>query len=310
MNLSDIGIYYLSGAPSIVTSLAIESLSTIYSNGTYKIFEFIVLNDGDATVTDIWWQFDAGNGDVINSTMNMTLTPNERAFVYIEYNYSAAGNYNIKANATGLSQSTIVTGSLSSESEITGLNITNFEVLNEDGTRVVFEIDAQNVLTDTLTGLNWSLDDGNGQTLNSNQNFTLAGNETIFIFVEHDYSNGGQFESTATVSNADYSDSSSINFEVKHLEAENLSVLNQTGTKIIFEFIMKNYLNTNITNASFSFDTKNSNVINSTIPIQLQPDEEIFIYLEEDFGVSGTFNVNATARNGTLTDSTNLTIVI
>ena len=36
-----------------VVSLAIESINTLYSNGTLKIFEFVILNDGDTTVTDV-----------------------------------------------------------------------------------------------------------------------------------------------------------------------------------------------------------------------------------------------------------------
>jgi len=69
-------------------------------------------------------------------------------------------------------------------------------------------------------------------------------------------------------------------------------------------------LQTNLTNVSWVFDTKNSNVINSTYPVTLQPSEEIFVYVQYNFTETGTFNVNATAINGSLSDSRNLTVII
>jgi len=43
---------------------------------------------------------------------------------------------------------------------------------------------------------------------------------------------------------------------------------------------------------------------------ECKPNEEMFVYLDYNFTTTGTFNVNATARNGTLSDSRNLTITI
>ena len=101
-----------------------------------------------------------------------------------------------------------------------------------------------------------------------------------------------------------------MTLDIKHIEAYNLSVVNESGSKRIFEFIIKNNLNTNLTNVNWTFDTKNSNVINNTISSIIQPSEQMFVYIDYNFTTAGTYNVNATAINGSLRDYRNLTIVI
>ena len=297
--------------PPTIVSLAIESISTLYSNDTLKIFEFIILNDGDVTVTDVQWWFDTNDSNRINSTSNTSLISGERAFVYIQYNFSDEGSYNVRANATGLRQSTTVFSSLSSTVGVGDLAITSFDDLNIAVTNVIFGIQAQNNLLVNLTNLNWSLTTGDGFIINSTQQFTsIKPNETVFIFVNYDYGKSGTFNPIADVTNVTYSDSKAITIDIKHIGAFNLTVVNESGSKRIFEFIIKNNLNNNLTGVNWTFDTKNSNVINATSNSILQPSEQMFIYIDYNFTTTGTFNVNATARNGSLSDSRNLTITI
>src|SRR3989338_1295208 len=301
----------MQNTPPTIVSLAIESLTTMYSNGTLKIFEFVILNDGDTAVTDVQWWFDTNDSNRINSTSNISLAVNERAFVYIQYNFSDEGSYSVKANATGLSQSTTISSSLISAVGVGDLAITSFKAANIDIANVIFEIQAQNNLLQNLTNLNWSLTTADGNIINSTQQFSsIQPNETIFIFVNYDYGRTGTFNPIASVTNQTYSDSKTITLDIKHIQAYNLSVLNESGSKRIFEFIIKNSLNTNLTGVNWTFDTKHSNVINNTATSVLQPSEQMFIYIDYNFTSSGTFNVNATAINGTLTDSRNLTITI
>lgn len=63
-----------------------------------------------------------------------------------------------------------------------------------------------------------------------------------------------------------------------------------------------------MTNVNWTFDTKNSNVINATSNAILQPSEQMFVYIDYNFTASGNYNVNGTARNGSLSDSINLTV--
>src|SRR3989344_3618826 len=128
-----------------VVSLDIESITIMYSNATLKIFEFVILNDGETAVTDVEWQFDTNDNKIINSTSNITsLAANEKAFVYLQHNFSGTGSYNVKANATGLRESSSVTSSLSSTVSIGDLIVSSFDDLSVQGTNVIFEIQAKN----------------------------------------------------------------------------------------------------------------------------------------------------------------------
>jgi hypothetical protein len=196
---------------SEVVSLAIDSLTTLHTNATLKIFEFVILNDGDTTVTDVQWQFDTDDSNVINSTTNISsLAANEKAFVYVEHNFSGTGSFDVKANATGLRQSTIVTASLSSTVGIGDLVIDSFDDLNVNGLDVIFEAQVKNNLgTDNITNINWSLTTDDGEIINATELFNLASNESIFIYVQHQYSSGGTYNPSFTASNLTYSDTKS-----------------------------------------------------------------------------------------------------
>ncbi|MDP3766288.1 MAG: hypothetical protein Q8R04_07285, partial [Nanoarchaeota archaeon] len=180
-----------------------------------------------------------------------------------------------------------------------------------DITKVIFEIQAKNKLENNLTNLNWSLTTGNGEIINSTSPFnSIKPNETVFIFANYDYGRTGTFNPTISVTNGTNSDSKSIIIDVKHIESSNLSVVNESGSKMIFELIIINFLSNNLTGINWTFDTKNSNIINSTINTTLQSSEQIFVYIDYNFTTAGTYNVNATARNGSLSDSRNLTLMV
>ncbi|MBI2653251.1 hypothetical protein HYX02_00420 [Candidatus Woesearchaeota archaeon] len=150
LNLSDFGVYYIQDNVSVVVSLKIESITEMYSNGTLKIFEFVILNNGSNTVTNVQWQFDTANNNVINSTINISsLAVNEKEFVYLAYNFSSGGTFNVKANATGISESTAVTASLTASVTVntTSLpDINKFLIKNSSGSNIAWFGDAGNIV--------------------------------------------------------------------------------------------------------------------------------------------------------------------
>ena len=177
----------------------------------------------------------------------------------------------------------------------------------EPGDSLEFRVEVKN----NLTNLNWSLTAGDGQIINSTSPFNpIRPNETVFIYIGYDYGSTGTFNTIASITNGTSSDTKTITLNVLHIQAYNLSLLNQSTNGSIFEFIIKNNLNTNLTNVTWNFDTKNGNIINSTINITLQPNEIIFNYINYNFTSAGAYNVNSTARNGTLSDSRNLTVIV
>ncbi len=189
------------------------------------------------------------------------------------------------------------------------IDVYGLSVLNQNSTVAIFGFSINNTGKSNMSSINWSLDTGQ-ETVSSNQLVSLQPNESVFVFSSYNYTSTGGYTVTASATNDTHTDSDTIAIDIPDIEIGNLSALNESGNKRIFEVIIKNSLNINLTNVNWTFDTKNSNVINSTYTVILQPSKELFVYLDYNFTTTGTFNVNASARNGTLIDSRNLTVII
>ncbi|HLC50733.1 MAG TPA: hypothetical protein VJI97_04890 [Candidatus Nanoarchaeia archaeon] len=308
LNISDLGVYYLEDK---ITSLNIESINTIYKNETLTIFEFIIFNDGSFTVNNIQWQFDTGDSYIVNSTSNISsLTAGEKAFVYVQYNYSGEGSFSINASAIGISQNNKISGSMLESLEIGNLLITSFDAVNVDAAKAIFEIHAKDIAEEAISSINWSLDTGKDSIITSGQQYGLSPGETIFIFVQHDYAGGGTYNPTAYIASASHSNSKATSVTLQYININNLAALNESGNNRIFGFDIENGLSSNLTKVNWTLDTRNSNIINATSNVILQPAERIFVYIDYNYTQAGAYNVNATAKNGTLIDARNLTIII
>src|SRR3989344_2184366 len=277
-------------------SLTLESISTVYANGTLRIFEFIILNNGDTTVSNVQWRFDTGDNFIINSTSNISsLSSGEKAFVYIQYNYSEDGSFSINASATGISQYNEIGSSLTQSLEIGDLSIIGFDAINVDASKAILEIQAKNIGEAAIESINWSIDTGKDSILQSIQYFNLDSGETIFIFAQNDYAGGGTYNPIAAVASSSHSSSKAASVTLQYININNLGVLNESGNKRIFSFDIENGLSTNLTEVNWTFNTKNSNVINATSNVILQPNEKLFVYVDYNYTSAGTFNTNTSA---------------
>ena len=249
------------------------------------------------------------DGTIVNATIN------ETTLIYIPTsNLSIGVNtaiLNITDNATNTNtlswQFTII--NLTSSN----INVNNLSMLYENSTLKIFEFKINNTGSTTLSSINWTLNTSLDLIL-ANNLVALQPNKDVIVFTNYNYTQSGSYAVNATARNGTLQDSEIIFVNVPSLlvgiDVYNLNVLNSTGTKRIFEFNVNTTLNTNLTNVSWTFDTKNSNIINNTIISLIQPNKPLFVYLDYNFTTTGAFNVNATARNNTVSDSENLTIVI
>ena len=203
---------FIFSSPIVVQPIA-QSISEAYSDGTLRIFELEIFNNSTFPLTGIQWQFDTGNNNIINSVSNISSLPkNERAYIYLPYNYTGRGAYSIKASVAGISQSAVVKSSVSSTisiAEISGITITSFDDFPGGITSVVFESQVSNLLNQNLTGVNWTINTGNGNFINSAIPIVLPANSNTFIYAAFNYTSNGNYTSINTVSNPFYSDSKS-----------------------------------------------------------------------------------------------------
>ena len=203
---------FIFSSPIVVQPIA-QSISEAYSDGTLRIFELEIFNNSTFPLTGIQWQFDTGNNNIINSVSNISSLPkNERAYIYLPYNYTGLGAYSIKSSVAGISQSAVVKSSVSSTisiAEISGITITSFDDFPGGITSVVFESQVSNLLNQNLTGVNWTINTGNGNFINSAIPIVLPANSNTFIYAAFNYTSNGNYTSINTVSNPFYSDSKS-----------------------------------------------------------------------------------------------------
>ena len=249
--------------------------------------------DGDA-LTYIW-KLDLAQK---STELGWTYTPAENEL----------GSHNVTLNVSdGIVNITMQWNiTLINQSDIKVYDLT---LLNQNSTASVFGFNINNTGSFNMSGINWSLNTGQ-ETISASSLISLEPNESIFVFASYNYTTTGEYIVTASATNKTNMDSETFLIDIPDIEVSNLTVLNESGNKRIFEIIIENTLLINLTNVNWTFDTNNGFVINATNNVILQPSEQLFIYLDYNFTATGTFNLNATARNGTLTDSRNLTVTI
>ena len=210
----------------VTANLTITSLSSLYSNSTLQIFEFIILNNGTATINSIQWQFDTANNNVINSTINISsLSPNEKEFVYLAYNFSSGGTFNVKANATGLSESTAITASLTASVTVntTSLSDVNkFLIKNSSGSNIAWFGDAGNVV------IKGNLEQNSNFQATDNFAFRIRNNANDVLIIENNgsmYIDGTLAENQATIN----SDTNRNDFRIKDNSSNLVAFVNETG---------------------------------------------------------------------------------
>ncbi|MBR9699827.1 hypothetical protein GOV09_05195 [Candidatus Woesearchaeota archaeon] len=296
----------VTNAKEALPSLTVSSFSKIYANDFERVFEFIIKNNGQVILDNINWTIDLGDGNSLNNTTPVNLTAGEDLFVYVQHNYSSIGSFEAIVYAFGNNLSANKTLQV----HVGDLQIDSFELISTVNKNVVFEAKIRNDNAfSNLTGINWSINTGDGQVASADNLLSLAPNETAFIYTEHGYSQTGDYKVNFSTTNGLYLDTWILPIELLDIQASDLQLLNLTDRETIFEFYITNTLTINLSNVSWTIDTSDG-LINSSTIFALGPNETAFVYAKHNFSTGGTFGINATAFNGTLSDSTNITIMV
>ncbi|MFH1442953.1 MAG: RHS repeat-associated core domain-containing protein [Candidatus Micrarchaeota archaeon] len=95
--------------------LELKDLQLVNTNSTLKTYRFKIKNNGNANITNVNFTFFTGVSQ-INSTLNISLKPQESILIFISYNYSNSTEYKVTArasNQTFLSQQSLAIGQTS-----------------------------------------------------------------------------------------------------------------------------------------------------------------------------------------------------
>ncbi|MBI2136154.1 hypothetical protein HYU06_03720 [Candidatus Woesearchaeota archaeon] len=207
LNLSSMEIYYV--IPTSESNITISNLSVIYSNGTLKIFEFIILNNAQDTL-NASWSIDMGDGTVINSTYNATLAQNEKLIVFVEYNYTNKGTYTINATTRAGN----ITASANISIYVGDIIITELTQVYANKLNTLFAFTILNNENSALTNINWSLNTGEA-AIYANYLVNLSVGEKLLVFVEYNYTNYGTYTIIATANATGKSDSKTISAAIR-----------------------------------------------------------------------------------------------
>gem|GEM_PF-6310023 len=182
---------------SILYNLTVTDLQDIYSNETgTKLYEFSIYNSLNSTQNNINWSLDLGDSTVINSNQNLSFGNYSEAFVFVEYDYNVTGNKTVisRVNSTnGLGNNETITVIIDGPN----LKMESLSMLNSTGTQRIFEFLINNTGTTNLTSIDWQFNVTGETTINSTQTFNLTAKDFTFIYIDYNYSTGGQHNITA-----------------------------------------------------------------------------------------------------------------
>lgn len=289
-------------APSkIVTNDAgidVSKLRELYSNTKQRIISFFLANEKNSTITNANWTVNFEDNNKINSTVAFSLTTNETIWVITGYNYSSGGTYRI--NITGMSATSSI--DFENVSIKFGINAPSLLALSRNITRTMFDFRIFNDMSSASQNVSWSCSEG----ISSNENFTLAGNETIIILVDHNYSSSGGKTFSCSASSVDGNDGKAVEFEIKGIRIENYNSTALVENRRMVNFIIRNYYHPTVITWYITSDGQTFTNTTST----LSTNGTASISQTINYTTDGKKDILVNISSGEMTDGYNETFIV
>ena len=261
------------------------------SNKT-KVVQFYLINEKNATITNVNWTGEFGDTNLISSNIPFNLSLKENVLVIVEHNYSKGGNYRI--NLTGQSDGS--SSDYESLSLIFG-TITNYlSILRKNATLVITEFTAKNTINQLSQNWYWNCSNGVASTVP----FNMSSNEELLVVMEHNFTLTSGYNLTCLINSSDGNQSRTLSFGFDGIKIEDYnSTLTDTDT-VLVKFKIKNYFDTLDVNWNITADNL---VFKSSSPITLNQGQSTSISQEINFTNAGTKQIKITIGSGNFTDS-------
>jgi YD repeat-containing protein len=235
-----------------------QSLSVLHPQSNNTILEFVVGNTLNTTVTGVNWTCT----DNITMLYSLNMTGYQSLYDYIARSYSTPGEYvfscDIISNDGYDSISTLI--------DIEGISIENYHVLLENISRRVSSFTLQN----NLLPLNTTV------TIDSvAENVSLDTQESLFVFVENNYSTDGLQELVVITNSSGDIDVFTDIFTLQGVRV--IEYLREEGnTSSIFSFQVRNDWHEGVVNTQFS-------ELDTDVNVSLDHNESLFVFLEKNY---------------------------
>ena len=169
----------------------VSDTELVYSDNNRKVISFNVFNDLNQT-SGMGWNLSLGNNITRANNSIANLGAYDDLMVFVEYNYTTSGDYVINSTLGTNWQAIPIT--VNKE-----IDIINDSVLCAGcNNRRVFTYNLTSYYGNQVA--DWSVDFGDGITSSSLNNFTILENQTIFFFIEHNYSTAQEYLISAEIS--------------------------------------------------------------------------------------------------------------
>ena len=152
---------------------------------------------------------------------------------------------------------------------------------------------------------NWSMAFGDGTSVNSNQNISINASSDVWVFVQNNYSHGGEYDVNFSAASPGTSDTESANIKFG-LKADSLSTLYTNISQKTFEFKIKNEISDTVTNVEWAC----SENISSMYKSNLTGSQTLFDYIQHNYISMGEKTLQCLATSDDGNDSLSIDFTI
>ncbi len=242
----------------------VYDVSELDTGNKSRVFEFFLVNEKDSAL-DVNYSVGFGDGNIINSTIDISL--NESVVVIVENNYSYGGEYevNISAESSYNADDDQVDSIFGARAYSLKENVSSNSLSR-------FLLVIYNDVADTVYNVQWNCSNGDS----SGSSYNLTANSNLTHLVNYTYSSSGDTNLSCTVTSDDGNESVLVSFEVPFLEVEDYDVLYVDMDRRIVSFdVVNDYTNQSV---EVDIDTNSEDVNWSGVVID---EDEGFVFIAE-----------------------------
>ncbi|MFA6550046.1 MAG: hypothetical protein WCT36_01665, partial [Candidatus Gracilibacteria bacterium] len=188
--------------------------------------ELVLRNSNNVSFSGVSMNLSLGNKN-INMTFN--ISANQSIFFFVQNNYSNGGNYRINV--------TVNSNDRLGYNVKFGMYAKSLNLINKDISITTFELLVGNSINQTVRNIKWNCSNG----INSMYLQNISGLQSLFDFMQYNYSSSGAKIFTCNISSLDGNDSISISFNLDSLKIENYNIMYSNISRRIVSFDLMNY---------------------------------------------------------------------
>jgi len=216
-------------------------------------------------------------GDDTTSKL-LNLSDNDNIMVFAEFNYTTDAYQDLLVSINANQSTDVYRDSFG----LRGAVIKNYNRIAKNYTTNILMFDVWNNWNSGY--VNWSI----GEPNIKNSTY-LANNESIFVFIESNYSTSGNRRPEINATTSTYVDRIREFFEIRPIKIASLLTLREDVSNSVSEITIKNNLNTS-QSLSWKFNTGVQNVTNST---SLNASESILMFIASNYTTADIYKTNA-----------------